>query len=87
MYTLAKLYLTDERKNLSEALRLLEKACGYKIIQPYAAYAHAKILLDDNEIHDTEKAVQLLKENSTGNNWCSYMLGKVKKFSPLSFRR
>ena len=80
MYTLAKLYLTDERKNLSEALRLLEKACGYKIIQPYAAYAHAKILLDDNEIHDTEKAVQLLKENSTGNNWCSYLLGKLYLF-------
>ena len=80
MYTLAKLYLTDERKNLSEALRLLEKACGYKIIQPYAAYAYAKILLDDNEIHDTEKAVQLLKENSTVNNWCSYLLGKLYLF-------
>lgn len=80
MYTLAKLYLTDERKNLSEAVRLLEKACGYKNIQPYAAYAYAKILLDDNEIHDTEKAVQLLKENSTGNNWCSYLLGKLYLF-------
>ncbi len=80
MYTLAKLYLTDERKNLSEAVRLLEKACGYKNIQPYTAYAYAKILLDDNEIHDTEKAVQLLKENSTGNNWCSYMLGKLYLF-------
>ncbi|MBR1432662.1 tetratricopeptide repeat protein, partial [Ruminococcus sp.] len=80
MYTLAKLYLTYERKNLSEAVRLLEKACGYKNIQPYAAYAYAKILLDDNEIHDTEKAVQLLKENSNGNNWCSYMLGKLYLF-------
>jgi TPR repeat protein len=80
MYTLAKLYLTDERKNLSEAVRLLEKACGYKNIQPYTAYAYAKILLDDNEIHDTEKAVQLLKENSTGNNWCSYLLGKLYLF-------
>ena len=80
MYTLAKLYLTDERKNLSEAVRLLEKACGYKNIQPYAAYAYAKILLDDNEIHDTEKAVQLLQENSTGNNWCSYLLGKLYLF-------
>ena len=80
VYTLAKLYLTDERKNLSEAVRLLEKACGYKNIQSYAAYAYAKILLDDKEIHDTEKAVQLLKENSTGNNWCSYMLGKLYLF-------
>ena len=80
MYTLAKLYLTGERKNLSEAVRLLKKTCGYKNIQPYAAYAYAKILLDDKEIHDTEKAVQLLKENSTGNNWCSYMLGKLYLF-------
>lgn len=80
MYTLAKLYLTDERKNLSEAVRLLEKACGYKNIQSYAAYAYAKILLDDNETHDTEKAIQLLKDNSTSNNWCSYMLGKLYLF-------
>lgn len=80
MYTLAKLYLTGERKNLSEAVKLLKNACGYKNIQPYAAYAYAKILLDDNEIHDTEKAVQLLKECSTSNNWCSYMLGKLYMF-------
>jgi len=80
MYTLAKLYLTGEIKNLSEAVRLLKKTCGYKNIQPYAAYAYAKILLDDNEIHDTEKAVQLLKECSTSNNWCSYMLGKLYMF-------
>ena len=80
MYNLAKLYLTDERKNLSEAVRLLEKAFDYKNIQPYVAYDYAKILLDDNEIHDTEKAVQLLKENSTSNNWCSYMLGKLYLF-------
>ena len=80
MYTLAKLYLTGERKNLSEAVRLLKKTCGYKNIQPYAAYAYAKILLDYNEIQDTEKAVQLLKENSTGNNWCSCLLGKLYLF-------
>lgn len=80
MYNLAKLYLTEEKKNISAAVRLLEKACGYKNIQPYAAYAYAKILFDDNEIHDTEKAVQLLKENSTGNNWCSYLLGKLYLF-------
>lgn len=80
MYTLAKLYLTGERKNLSEVVRLLEKACGYKNIQPYAAYAYAKILLDDNEFHNTEKAVQLLKENAGNNSWYSYLLGKVYLF-------
>ena len=80
MYTLAKLYLTGERKNLSEAVRLLKKTCGYKNIQPYAAYAYAKIQLDYKEIQDTEKAIQLLKENSTGNNWCSCLLGKLYLF-------
>ena len=80
IYALAKLYLTDERKNLSEAVRLLEGACYNKNVKPYAAYAYAKILLDDNEFHNTEKAVQLLKENAGNNSWYSYLLGKVYLF-------
>lgn len=80
MYTLAKLYLTNERKDLSEAVRLLKMACDNKEIMTYAAYAYAKILLDDNEFHDTEKAVQLLKENADNNSWCSYQLGKLYLF-------
>lgn len=80
IYALAKLYLTDERKNLSEAVRLLEGACDNKNVKPYAAYAYAKILLDDNEFHNTEKAVQLLKENAGNNSWYSYLLGKVYLF-------
>ena len=79
LYALAKLYLADDKKNLSEAVRLLEKACSYKNIKPYAAYAYAKILLDDNEFHHTEKAVQLLKENAD-NSWCAYLLGKLYLF-------
>lgn len=79
LYALAKLYLVDDKKNLSEAVRLLEKACSYKNIKPYAAYAYAKILLDDNEFHHTEKAVQLLKENAD-NSWCAYLLGKLYLF-------
>lgn len=74
------MYLTDERKNLSEAVRLLEGACDNKNVKPYAAYAYAKILLDDNEFHNTEKAVQLLKENAGNNSWYSYLLGKVYLF-------
>lgn len=80
MYTLAKLYMTDERKNLSAAIRLLRKACKNKDVRPYAAYAYAKILLDDNEFHDTENAIQLLKENADNNGLCSYLLGKVYLF-------
>lgn len=80
MFTLVKMYLNDEQKNLSEAVRLLEKACNNKEIKPYAAYAYAKILLDNNEFHDTEKAVQLLKENAEDNSWSSYLLGKVYLF-------
>ena len=80
MYVLAKLYLTDERKNLSEAVRLLEKACKNKNVKPYATYAYAKILLDNNEFHDTEKAIQLLKETADTNHWFSYLLGKQYLF-------
>ena len=51
-----------------------------KKVYPYASYAYAKILLDDNEFHNTEKAVQLLKENAGNNSWYSYLLGKVYLF-------
>ena len=64
---------------ISEAVRLLEKTCNNKEIKPYAAYAYAKILLDDNDFHDTEKALQLLNENAD-NSWCSYLLGKLYLF-------
>jgi len=77
MYTLAKLYLTDERYDLAKAVNLLKKACEHSAIKPYAAYDYAKILLDGNEFHDTQRAVQLLKETSRDNNLCSYILGKL----------
>ena len=87
MYTLAKLYLTNERTNLSEAIRLLEKACKNKDVRPYAAYVYAKILLDDNEFHDNKKAIRLLKENADINNWCSYLLGKLNIFGNNEFKK
>ncbi|SFC81014.1 MobP3 family relaxase [Ruminococcus albus] len=77
MYTLAKLYLTEERYDLAKAVDVLNMACKKSAIKPYAAYTYAKILLDKNEYHDTQRAVQLLEETSNENNWCSYLLGKV----------
>lgn len=79
VYALAKLYLTDEKYNLAKAVKLLEKACEHEHIKPYAAYTYSKILLDDNEFHDSAKAVKMLEEN-TDNNWCSYLLGKLYLF-------
>lgn len=80
MYSLAKLYLLDEKKELPQAVRWLEKACERDTIKPYAAYAYAKILLDDNEFHDTGKAIPLLEETANDNNWCAYLLGKLYIF-------
>ncbi|MBR1751744.1 MAG: SEL1-like repeat protein, partial [Ruminococcus sp.] len=77
MYSLAKLYLIDEKKDLAKAVKWLEKACAHESIKPYAAYDYAKILLDDNEYHDTSKAIELLEETVDENNWCSYLLGKL----------
>ena len=80
MYSLAKFYLSDEKKDLSKAVALLEKVCNNEKLKPFAAYTYAKILLEDNEFHDTEKAVKLLKETAEDNNWCSFLLGKLYLF-------
>ena len=80
MYALAKLYLLDDKKDLVQAVKWFEKACEHKSIKPYAAYAYAKILLDDNEFHDTARAMKLLEDTADKNNWCSYLLGKLYLF-------
>ncbi len=80
MCILAKLYLREDKKNVSEAIRLLGKACGYESVRSYASYTLAKILLGDNEYHDTAKAIQLLKETADTNNCCSYLLGRLYLF-------
>ncbi|MBR1752489.1 MAG: SEL1-like repeat protein, partial [Ruminococcus sp.] len=80
MYSLAKLYLLDEKKDLAKAVKWFEKACEYESIKPYAAYAYAKILLDDNEFHDTARAIELLEDTADKNNWCAYLLGKLYLF-------
>ena len=87
VYALAKLYLTDEKKDLAKAVSLLETACDYDIVKPYAAYTYAKMLLDDNEFHDTAKAVQLLEEAASKNNWCSYLLGKLYLFGTADIEK
>lgn len=79
-YTLAKLYLNDQKRDLAKAVSLFEKACEHKNIKPYAAYAYAKLLLDENEYHDPAKAIQLLEESSKDNCWSAYLLGKIYLF-------
>lgn len=80
MYSLAKLYLLDEKKELPQAVKWFEKACEYESIKPYAAYAYAKILLDDNEFHNTTRAIGFLEDTADKNNWCAYFLGKLYLF-------
>lgn len=80
MYALTKLYLSDEKYNLAQAVKWLEKACEHESIKPYAAYTYAKILLDDNVFHDTAMAIKLLEETADKNNWCPYLLGKLFLF-------
>ena len=80
MYSLAKLYLSDEKKDLSKAVALLENVCNNEKLKPFAAYTYAKILLEDNEFHDTPKAIKLLEETADDNSWCSFLLGKLYLF-------
>lgn len=80
MYSLAKLYLLDKKKDLAKAVKWLEKACENEDIKPYAAYTYAKILLDDNEFHNTARAIELLEDTADDNNWCVYLLGKLYLF-------
>ena len=87
MYALVKLYLSDEKYSLEKAILLLDKGYYYEDIKPYAAYLYAKILLDNNDFHDAEKAVQLLKETADKNNWCSYLLGKLYLFGSDDIER
>ena len=80
MYSLAKLYLSDEKYDLTKAIVLLEKAYENTQLQPFAAHSLAKILLEDNEIHDTARAIRLLESATDKNMWASYWLGKFYLF-------
>lgn len=80
MYTLGKLYLIADKYDLAKAVDLLSKSNSDMHIQPYAAYSLAKILLEDNEYHDTKRAVQLLESAADKNMWASYWLGRIYLF-------
>ena len=43
-------------------------------------YKLAKLLLDDNEYHDTAKAVKLLETVANRDMWASYRLGRIYMF-------
>lgn len=69
---------SSKERDIEKGVELLtELADGGDSI---SAYNLAKVLLDDNEFHDTAKAIQLLKDAADRNNWCAYLLGKLYLF-------
>ena len=79
-YYLGRLYLEEEIYDLDKAVEWLEKAVNYDEIKAYASYSLAKILLEDNKYHDTQKAIKLLELSAEENNWASFLLGRLYVF-------
>ena len=79
-YYLGRLYLEEEIYDLDKAVEWLEKAVNYDEIKAYASYSLAKILLEDNKYHDTQKAIKLLELSAEENNWASFLLGRLYLF-------
>lgn len=75
LYSLGKLYL--EENCLDKAVEYFEKVLKYEEIKPYAEYSLAKIMLDNNPYHDSEKAVSLLESSAEDNDWASFLLGRL----------
>ena len=75
LYSLGKLYL--EENCLDKAVEYFDKAVQYDEIKPYAAYSLAKIMLDNNPYHDSEKALSLLESSAEDNDWASFLLGRL----------
>ena len=75
LYSLGKLYL--EENCLDKAVEYFDKAVQYDEIKPYAAYSLAKIMLDNNPYHDSEKAVSILESAAMENDWASFLLGRL----------
>ena len=76
-YYLGKLYQEEEKYDIDKAVEWLEKAVNYDEIKAYASYSLAKILLEDNKYHDTQKAIKLLELSAEENNWASFLLGRL----------
>ena len=79
-YYLGKLYQEEEKYDIDKAVEWLEKAVNYDEIKAYASYSLAKILLEDNKYHDTQKAIKLLELSAEENNWASFLLGRLYVF-------
>ena len=79
-YYLGKLYQEEEIYDIDKAVEWLEKAVTYDDISANASYSLAKILLEDNKYHDTQKAIKLLELSAEENNWASFLLGRLYLF-------
>ena len=79
-YYLGKLYQEEEKYDIDKAVEWLEKAVNYDEISANASYSLAKILLEDNKYHDTQKAIKLLELSADENNWASFLLGRLYLF-------
>lgn len=77
LYSLGTLYLEKEKYSLDKAVEYFEKVLKYEEIKPYAEYSLAKIMLDNNPYHDSEKAVSLLESSAEDNDWASFLLGRL----------
>lgn len=77
LYSLGTLYLEKEKYSLDKAVEYFDKAVQYDEIKPYAEYSLAKIILDNNPYHDSEKAVSLLESAAMENDWASFLLGRL----------
>ena len=79
-YYLGKLYQEEEKYDIDKAVEWLEKAVTYDDISANASYSLAKILLEDNKYHNSERAVKLLVSAADENNWASFLLGRLYLF-------
>lgn len=66
--------VTDMKKGIEILDRLAKDG------DELSMYKLAKLLLDDNEYHDTAKAVELLEAVADKNMWASYRLGRIYLF-------
>ena len=79
-YYLGKLYQEEEIYDIDKAVEWLEKAVNYDEVKANASYSLAKILLEDNKYHNSERAVKLLVSAADENNWASFLLGWLYLF-------
>jgi len=69
---------TDNAADMNKGFEMLKGLA--KDGDELSMYKLAKLLLDDNEYHDTAKAVELLEAVADKNMWASYRLGRIYLF-------